>query len=816
MENLLRDFRHGVRSLVHSPVSSLAAVLTLALCIGANTAIFTLINSFFQGLPVERPGGLVSVHTSSPSFGTYGRTSYPDYVDYSERNQVFTGLAADSTFGASLVADGNAAWVWGAVVTGNYFSVLGVAAEVGRTFAPEEQRAGGPPVVVLSHELWQNRFQGDPKVIGRTVKLNRQGFTVVGVAPQRFKGTNAFLHPALYVPMHHLGFALPPALLEARPARFITIIGRLRDGVSLERAEANFDALAADLEKAHPEAPGNERKAALIAATWMPPVAREWYLPSAKLLLWAVLLLLLIACVNVTNLLLARTRARRGETGMQLALGAKRARLVRQVFLESFLLAATGAVLGLPLAVAASRFVAGYYGPATPGAVGSVPVMEADLRVYALTFGVCLLAALLSGAAPALQLLRSTPSAVVRERRGEDRPGRLRLTWGGSLVVGQIALCFALLIGAALIARSLRSVLTTDPGFPIENVLLAEIDLQPAGYDAERGRRFHQALLDRLAALPGVAGVSLAEVAPLSGYSPADAIRLPEAPDQDVEVDSNVVAPGYFETLGVAVLRGRGLTARDRVDTPGVVVVNESFVRKHFPRGEPLGRRITVIRSGQGEPGPEFEVVGVIEDTRYLGLSEGPRPRFYASVQQRYRPRVSVVMRTASDPHGLMARTRQEVKAMDADVPVVYVTTLDRYQEQSIWEPRLRAEVLQTFGLLALGLAAVGIFGLMTYNVTKRWREIGIRMALGADRRGIVSMVVRETLRLAAAGIVLGVPLAIWGKKLLTAFLVGVGGSGAGTFAAVAALLAGVALLASWLPARRASRMDSLAAIRSE
>jgi predicted permease len=815
LEILLRDVRHVVRSLVRSPVSSLAGVVTLALCIGANTTIFTLINSFYQGLPVERPGGLVSVYTSSPTFGAWGRTSYPDFVDYRDRNEVFENLAADSSFDASMVVDGSAEWVLGGLVTGNYFSVLGVEAVVGRTFTPDEQKPGGPPVLVLSYELWQRRFAGDEKVVGRVVKLNQRDFTIVGVAPKRFKGTMAFLHPDLWIPMHHLGLAMPPAVLEMRAFRWVAITGRLRGEVSMERAQANFDTLAAVLEKAHPETPGNERKAALIASTWIPPAAREWYLPTAKLLLWAVLLLLLIACVNVTNLLLAKTNARRAETGMQLALGARRARLVRRLFVESFLLAFVGAVLGLPLAVAASRWVAGYFGPAVPGAPGNAPVMEPDLRVYALTFGVCLLTALISSAVPAFQLARSNPSAALREQRSQDKPSPLRLTWGSSLVVVQIALCFALLIGAKLIGSSLRHLLTSDPGYKIENVLLAAMDLQPAGYDAVRGRRFFATLLDELAALPGVSGASLAEVAPLSGYSQTSAIRIPEMPDQNLEVDSNVVGPGYFETLGIAVLRGRGLTARDTLKAPGAIVVNESFARKFFPKGEAVGRRIRLGRGGADEPA-DFAVVGVVEDTKYLSLGEDPRPLLYVSVQQRFRPRLSVVLRTMGDASGVMAQTRQKIKSLDADVPVIYVTVLSQYLNQSIWEQRLRAEVLQAFGLLALGLAAVGVFSLMTYNVTRRWREIGIRMALGADRRGIVAMVVRETLRLSLVGIVLGMPLAIWGKKLLASFLVGVGGSGAGTFAGVAVLLAGVALLASWLPAWRASRMDSMAAIRAE
>lgn len=819
MGNLLRDIRYGLRSLIRSPIPSLTAVLTLALCIGANTTIFTLINSFYQGLPVDRPDGLVNVYTSSPMLGAYGRTSYPDYVDYRDQNTVFDSLAADSSFGASLSVGNDSEWIWGSLVSGNYFSVLGIEAEVGRTFGPDEQRAGGPQVVVLSHNLWRRRFQGDPEVVGRIVKLNQQSFTIIGVAPERFAGTMAFHHPALWIPIHHVGVAMAASRLEDRANRWVAITGRLRSEIPLVEAQSAFNVLASALEKDHPEEKGSERRVTLWASTWMPPSAREWYLPSAKLLLWAVLVLLLIACVNVSNLLLARTNARRPEIGVQLALGAKRMRLVRQVFIDSLLLALAGGLLGLPLAVAASRFVAGYFGPAIPGAQGSSPIMEADSRVYALTFAACLLTALLSGVTPALRLFRSAPSVALRERRNQEKPGLFRLTGGGSLVVLQIALSFALLISAVLIASSLRSVVTTSPGYPIGNILLAQFDVQPAGYDPARGRRFYRELLDEVGTASGVSAVSLAEVAPLSGFSRSEAIRISEVPDQEITVDANVIGPNYFETFRMPLVRGRGLSLQDSTDAPGAVVVNESFVKQFLQKGEPLGRRISLSNFAEGEPGPDFEVVGIAQDTRYLSLGENPRPLMYVSVLQRFRPRMTLVLRTQGDPRSTMALIRREVKALDTQVPIIFITTLEQYLNGSIWEQRLRAEVLQTFGLLALGLAAVGIFGLMTYNVTKRWHEIGVRIALGAGRRDIVFMVVNDTARLAAVGIALGIPASLWARKLLASFLVGVGESRVqmiATFLGVALLLVGTALLASWLPARRASRLDSLAAIKTE
>jgi len=814
VENLWRDVRLGIRSLIRSPLPTLAAVLTLALCIGANTTIFTVIHAFYQGLPLDRPEGVTSVFHSSPVFGAWGRISYPDYLDYRKQNRVFEDLAAEGSLGASLTVDGETEWFWGTVVSGNYFSALGIQPELGRTFAPDEQVPGGPRVLLLSHALWQHRFHGDPGVVGRPVKINGHDFTVIGVIPDRFKGTVAFLHPALWIPIHHLGVASSPARLEQRPVRWLYVLGRLRDGVSLAEAQASFDVTAAGLEKAYPETEGNERKAALTPATWMPPAAREWHMPSVRLLMGAVLVLLLIACVNVSSLLLARTNARRIETGVQLALGAKRWRLVRQVFLESLLLALAGGVLGLPVALAASRTIAGYFAPPVPGAPGNAPIFAPDLRVHALTFGVCLLTALLSGLVPAWQLGRSHAAPALRERRNQDKPGPLRLTWGGSLVTLQIALSFALLICAGLIAHSVQSVVETDPGYPVKNVLLAQLDLPSAGYEAVDGKRFYLDLQQRLAALPGVLGASLAEVPPLAAYSRSDTIRLPETPDQEITVDVHVVGSGFFETLRMPLLRGRTLSPRDTAGTPGAAVVNESFVAKYIPKGEAVGHHITFAQVAEGEPGPGFEIVGVVKDTRYLTLSEPTLPLVFVPVQQRYRPRVVLVMRTQSDPRTLMEQTRKEIKALSSEVPVVFLTTLEVYMKGSIWEERMRSDVLQVFGLLALALAAVGVFGLTTHNVTRRWHEIGVRMALGANRRDVVLMMVRDALRLAVVGVVLGIPLSLWGQKLIAAFLTGIGTSSALTFVTMAALLGTIALLASWVPARRASRLDPLAAIK--
>jgi predicted permease len=806
--------RYAFRSLARFPVLAITAVFTMGLCIGANTTIFNLINAFYQHLPVAGANRIAGVYTSSEVLGAYGRTSYLDYLDYKEKNVVFSDLSADSSFGAGLSVGGDSQWAWGAVVSGNYFSLLGVNAALGRTLSLDEDRPGGPRVAVLSQVLWKRRFGGDPAVVGRPFKLNGQDFTVIGVMPESFLGTTAFFRPALWIPIHHYGVVGSTDRLQDRTNRWVTMLGRLKPGITLDSAQADFARMAAQLEQAYPE-PNSKRRVQLVTATLMPPSAREWYLPTAKLLMAAVSLLLLIAAANVANLLLAKTAARRAEIGTRLALGVSRSGLIFQSLTESALLSLGGGILGLLVNLWASGFVAAYFAPPTPGALGDAPVLAPDYRVFLFTFGICLLTAAAAALVPGLKASGTNLVAALKSKEPVGNHGLRRLSWNNLLVIIQVALSIVLLVGAVLLARSFRSVRESNPGYPVERVLLASLDIQQAGYSRDTGKQFYQQLVDRLEGVTGVAGASMVDVAPLSGFSRSEMVRIADLPDE-VEVDSNIVGPGYFQALGIPLLQGRTFTPQDDAAREGVIVINESMVKRFWPKGSSVGKQVRLSTPVPSEPGPLFTIIGVVKDTKYLSLGEDPRPLMYLSFHQRFLPRMTLLVKTRSTPDAIMPEVRRELTALNKDLAVIFMTTLDQHLNSSIWEQRLRAEVLQVFGVLALALAAVGVFAVMNYMVNRRWRELGIRMALGATRHNIVMLVVRDAIQLTLAGVVLGVPAAIGAKRILASFLVGVGSADLPTFAVVVLVLMAASLIASILPAFRASQVNPLVAIRSE
>ena len=806
MTTLWKNLRSTLRSLFRSPSVVLTVVLTFGLCIGANTTIFSLLRSFFHQLPVEAPERMVGVYTSGPVHGPWGRTSWPDYEDYRDQNQVLSGLAGRLSFGATMSVDGSSEWVWGGLVSGNFFDVLGIEARPGRTFTPDEQEAGGPRAAVISHAFWRNRFGGRGSVVGRRIRLNGHDFVIVGVAPESFLGVNALVHPRLWVPMHTLEVLNPAAFpqLEVRRARFLRLFGRLGPGVDLEQARANFEAIAARLEQEYPEE-GNERQVTVETATVMPPSAREWYLPSARLLMVAVGVLLLIGCINIGSLMMARALSRRQELGTRLALGSGRARIAWRVLIETLVMAAAGGLVGLALSYWATDVIAGYFAPAVPGALGNAPMMRPDGEVFVFVVLVVMLATFLSGLVPALRIARSDLVSALKQ---EETPHRSRWRFGGgsALVVVQVALSVTLLVGAGLIVRSLNHALDTDPGYELDHVLLASINLRPAGLGEEPGRRLYAELLRRVGALPGVEGATLVGVAPLNGYSEQEVIALPEQPDQALEVDANVVGPEYWSTLGVPVLAGRELTAHDDPDSATVVVVNETLAEEHWPGEDPVGQEILFPHWAE-EP-VRATVVGLVRDSRYLSLVEEPRAQLYIPFDQRYRQAMMLMARTSSHPGPLMPSVRRILQDLDENAALIYTVTLRQFLENSIWEPRMRAEVLQAFAVLALVLAAVGLFSLLRYTVSRHQREIGIRMALGADRRQVQVSVVRRSGLLVVIGVVLGLPLSLLAGRALSSFLIGVDSIDPATLTVAVVVMLGIAVLASWLPARQASRVD--------
>jgi len=810
MRSLWKSFRYTVRSLRKAPGLVLTVVLTLGLCIGANTTIFSLLTSFFQRLPVPEPERMVGVYTSGPVHGPWGRTSWPDYEDYRDRNQVLSGLLARLSFGATMNVDGSSEWVWGSIVSGNYFDVLGLEARPGRTFTPDEQEAGGPRTAVISHAFWRNRFGGQESVVGKRISLNGHDFTIVGVAPQSFLGVNALVHPKIWVPMHTLEALNPAAFpqLEVRRARFLSLVGHLSPGVSLEQARAHLETLAASLEQEYPEE-GNERRVTVEIATIMPPSARDWYLPSARLLMAAVGVLLLIGCVNIGSLMMARALAKRPELGTRLALGSGRVRIAREVLMETLVLAVAGGLVGLALSYWATDVIAGYFAPAIPGDLGDAPVMSPNGLVFAFVAAIVVLATFVSGLIPALRIARSDLVTALKREETPSRSrwhSRWRLGWGSALVVLQVALSVMLLVGAGLIVRSLDYALDTDPGYELDHVLLASINLRPAGLDEGPGRRLYDELLRRVRGLPGVESATLVGVAPLNGYSEQEVIALPSRPDEPIEADSNVVGPDYWSTLGVPVLAGRELTVHDDPGSATVVVVNETLAKEHWPGEDPLGREILFPYWGD-EP-VRATVVGLVRDSRYLSLVEEPRAQLYIPFDQQYRQAMMLMARTSSHPGPLMPSVRQILHDLDGNAALIYTVTLRQFLENSIWEPRMRAEVLQAFAFLALLLAAVGLFSLLRYTVSRHRREIGIRMALGADRRQVQLSVVRRSALLVGLGVAFGLPLALLAGRTLSSFLIGIGSLDPLTFAVSVAVILVIALVASWLPARQASRVN--------
>lgn len=812
MTGLFSELGYSVRNLARRPFLSLTAIVTLVLALAATTTLFNLRNAFFQRLPVPNASRLVSVYTSSEMLGAHGTTSYLDYVDYRDGNKTLESLATETSFGANLSHSGSAEWVWGAAISDNYFPTLGVRLLHGRPFTAEDGKTGANPVTVLSHRLFARRFGADPQIVGKTVEVNGTTYTVVGVAPPGFLGSHALFHPAMWTPIR-------PERMTRRELRNMSIIGLLKPGVSVEQAQANFATLAAGVEKTYPE-PGSVRQVTVTPSTPMPPVAREWYLPSVRVLLVAVGLLLLIAGINVANLLLGLAMDRRAETGTRLALGAGRLRLVRQSFWDALVLTVVGGFFGFLLSLSLRHKVAQYFAPATPGDMGDAPPLTPDLKVFAFLLGICLLTALIAGLLPALKASATDLTESIKSRRGGNgrggRGGLSWLSWNNVLVVVQVALSTVLLIAAGLLVRSFRHLYNTDPGYKVENVLLVSLDVQPLRLQRPEAAELYERIRERIAAVPGIQKASLINTPPLAGFSLQEAALLPERPDQELQPDAAVVGADYFETLGLKIDKGRALGSEDGPDAPGAVVVNELLARQYWPRQDPLGRTIQLPNYAGRPAGNDFRVVGVVPNTRYLSLGEEPRALLYLPAAQGIQPRMVVIARTAAPPETVMDAVRKELRAIEPNLPILYMTTLERYLEGSIWEPRMRAEVLQALGILALILTAVGVFGILSYAVSRRYHELGVRMTLGATPGKIVGMVLRDGVVLTLIGILLGLPAAFWAQKFLTSFFFGIETGDVVTFIAVPLFLLAVAALAAWLPARRASRIDPLKAVRAE
>ncbi len=815
---LIQDLRFSLRMLARRPVVSTLAVLCLALGIGVNSSMFTVINAvLFRHLPVAEPERLVELYTSTPSL-PYAPLAYPDYEDFRDRNEVFSDLLGHAPF-VGTVGDGEQLeFVFGEVVTGSYFPGLGIQARAGRSLLPEDDRApDAHPVAVLGHGFWLRHFGGNPEIIGQIVKLNGRQFTVVGVAPERFKGTTPGLVTDLWVPvMMHDAVWSRPGRLEDRSTQWLFAKGRLAPKVTVEQAEAQLSVVARVLATNYPDS-NQQRGVAVLpsSAVAIFPSLDGPLFGLAGLLMILVGLVLLIACANIANLLLSRALERRREIAIRLALGSSRWHLIRQLVLDGIVLAMIGGAGALLLTLLTVGFIRRFR-PQLP-----IP-LSLDLTVDPTVLGFTLLVALATGLAcsliPALRASRRDLVPALRDG-GEGTLGHHHRKLGlrNLLVVAQVVVSTVLLIGAGLFVRSLQESQAVDPGFALRHAAVATVDLGLARFSEAEGRAFCRDTIRRLEGEPGVRSATLASHLPLGMdlrieklYLEGQEVSNPAAVPQ---VDSRLVGPGYFATFGIDILKGRPLDDTDGESGRSVAVVNSSFARRFFPAGEAIGRRLSIV----GPEGPFLEVVGVAADSRYRTLSEAARPFLYLPFFQTYDPKVSFVV--AGDPGGDREAAQALRRTLDdgaPNLPILEFRTLAEHLRTSLLPARLGALLLSALGLLGLLLASAGLYGVVAYAAARRTHELGVRMALGAERGDVLRLVVRESLWLVALGAALGLPLALVASHALSGLLYGVSPADPITFLAVPLVLAMVAVLASWLPARRAAGVDPIEALRHD
>jgi putative ABC transport system permease protein len=811
METLLQDIRFGSRQLLKRPIFTALAIISMALGIGANTAIFSLVNTvLLRPLPVREPSKLIAVDGTLPNGTDFTLQSFPNYKDYHERSRSFEGLLAYRFVVASLSHNGVNERAWGFTVSGNYFDVLGVKPILGRAFLPEEdQTPDSHPVVVLSNPCWKKRFGADPSIVGRTVLLNNKMFTIIGVAPEGFVGTEVAYAPEFWAPMMMAKQIEPGSTwLDSRDSDNLFVVGRLKTGVTVAQAKAELEGITLQMAKEHPTENTGRGVRLMTPGLFIPDIRNSIFALSGVLAVVGALVLLL-ACVNLANLLLARATERRKEIGIRLAVGATRARLVRQLLTESVLLSITGGVVGLLLAVWINHFVAAIK---LPTDIALLFDLRIDWRVLIFALVISLATGVLFSLLPALQ--SSKPALVPALKDESSMAGFRRSRLRNSLVIAQIALSLVLLVSAGLIVRSLQAAQRMRPGFNPQSAVAISFDLGLQGYDDAKGRAFHERVLERVHALPGVRSVAFIDVLPLSlDYSSTSVYIEGQAVTSKGNLRSAIpysVSPKYFETMGIP-LRGRDFFPTENKKDSRFAIVNETFARRFFNGKDAIGKRY----NASGPNDPFWQIIGVVPDGKYNTLGEEPKAVVFRP--QRYFDSNSVlVARTEGDPRAVLTAIRREVQHLDPTLPLYDAKTLTEHMNIPLFPAKIAAGALGSFGVLALLLAAVGIYGVMSYMVAGRTREIGLRMALGAQSRAVGWLILRQGMKLALIGSAIGIALAFGGTRLLQSILYGVSAVDPFTFGSVAVLLAVVALLACWLPAYRAARVDPMIALRSE
>jgi putative ABC transport system permease protein len=837
LRDLSKDLDYAMRTLRRNPGFAAVAILSLAVGIGANSAVFSLVNALLlQPRAVSHPEQIVELYVGDRGH-LYETTSYPSYVELRDRNDVLSGLAASGIRQFSLGDADRTEQVWGEAVSANYFDVLGVRIAAGRGFGSADDAApGASPTVILSHALWRRWFSSDPGVVGRSIGINGQSLTVIGIAPPEYTGSIRGFATGLWVPvsmMPALERSQGARMLTSRGNRWLTLVGRLKPEMTIEQARARFDVLTREMQATHPEEwrarqeSGNIRELLVTVLSEresrLHPSLMEAAYAGVGVVFAVVNLVLLVACVNLANMLLARAVVRRKEIAVRLSLGAGRARIIRQLVTESVVLSLIAGAVGVVFGAWLLRVILAFM-PALPEGIRVAIDPRLDWSVLLFTIAFAIVTGVLFGLAPAVHSSRTDVSTILKDDSaavtGRFRRSRMR----GALVVTQVACSLLLLICAGLSLRSLERVRPTRVGFGSEDIVVAPVRLEDSGYDRRRAQQLYRDVAARIAAFPGVRSVVLADMVPggftgrtrretaIEGYQPAAG--------EDMQVDASFVGPRYFTAMGVPIVEGRDFDERDREGAPCAAIVNEAFARRYLPSAaSALGKRIA---GSELETTRQCEIVGVIRDGRWQALLPSPRPFFALPAYQFDRRRMTLLVSTDGDPAPHVAAVRRALREIDPRLPLNDIQTLDEYFSASLYPFRLLGMVLGGCGVATLLLATIGIYGVVSYSVVQRTREVGIRMALGALRREILRMVVVQGMRLVAYGLAIG----LLASAVLTTVvagvleeedvLFGVRATDPLTFAGVTMVLTLVAVAACTIPAMRATRVDPLQALRYE
>lgn len=813
MSTLISDLRYAIRSLLKSPGLTTAAVLSLGLGIGANTTIFSWVQAvLLRPIPgASDPGSLVIAAMENRE-GQSRSWSYPNFKDLHDRSTLVEYVGQDDQT-LSIAVDATAERAWGGLVTGNFFEVMGVRAAAGRVFTRQDDvTPGGHPVVVLSHAYWQRRFAGDPAVVGKQLTVNNVPMTVIGVAQEGFLGSFLGVSTAAWLPMMMQREVMGGDRLNARGNGWMQSIGRLKPGVSRAQAQAEAASVMAQLEREFPNS--NDGRRLRLVETWAAPFGAATALaPVLAVLSVLVVLVLVIACANVANLLLSKAVGRRREVAVRLSLGASRWRLVRQLLTESMALAAIAGALGVAMAYWTMDLIMAFVPPI------DIPIdlgLRMDETTLGFALGISVVTGVLFGLAPALQASKPETIHALKEEGNRGSGGRTGQRLRNTLVVAQVAVCLVLLVGAMLFLRSFREAKTLSPGFETAHAATASVDLFPSGYVGERSHDFQRRAIAAVEALPGVTSAAFTNRIPMViGGNNSMGIGVegyvPRA-NEEVVINYTVVGPKYFETLRIPLRAGREFGPLDTPTSPGVIVINESMARRYWPEGTALGGR---IRMGE----TLIEVVGIAADTKYGSLTERPLPQLFYPLSQRNGSTLRMIARTSGDPAALVGGMRDALRGLDPNLPVYDSRTLREHMQGALFVQRMAADLLGAMGVLALLLAAIGLYGVIAYAVNQRTQEMGIRLALGASPGSLLGMIVGQGMKLTGIGLAIGLLLALGAFGSIGAMrsmLPGISPLDPVTFVAVPVVLAAIALVASWIPARRAGRVDPLVALRVE